>query len=93
MEFLMKILDLLGVLVVYLGGGFLVTGMLALAFCFIYELVWKKTLGKLNVFKAKNEEGEIFNACFSCAIIVFISWFAADGSLQEVITEIHNIFA
>ena len=93
MEFLMNILGLLLYLVIHLGGGFLVTGMFALAFYFIYELVWKKTLGKLNLFKAKNEEGEIFNACFSCAIIVVISWLVADGSFENIITEIQSIFA
>lgn len=93
MEFLTNILDLLGLLIVYLVGGFFAVGTLALAFCFIYELVWKKTLGKLNFFKAKNEQGEIFNACFCCSIIIFISWLAADGSLQEIITEIQSIFA
>lgn len=93
MEFLMNILELLVALVMYLGGGFLVAGMFSLALYFIYELVWKKTLGKLDLFKAKNEEGEIFNACFSCSIIVIIVWLVADGSLENIITEIQSIFA
>lgn len=93
METLMKIFELLCVLGMYLGGCFLVAGMFSLIFYLIYELIWKKTLGKLNVLKAKNEEGEIFNVCFCCSIIVIIVWLVADGSLQNIITEIHNIFA
>ena len=93
METLMKIFGLLCVLGMYLGGCFLVAGMFSLVFYFIYELVWKKTLGKLNFFKAKNEQGEIFNACFCCSIIVIIVWLVADRSLANIITEIQSIFA
>lgn len=93
MEFLVNIFGFLLYLVIHLGGGFLVAGMFSLALYFIYELVWKKTLGKLNAFKAKNEESEIFNVCFCCSIIVIIVWLVADGSLENIITEIQSIFA
>ncbi|MBR5202662.1 MAG: hypothetical protein IKW45_05305 [Clostridia bacterium] len=92
MDFLINLFWAVLTIAWYFVGFFLLLGLLGIFFSFIYEFVWKKTLGKLNFFKIEDKDYEYFNVCFSCSLCVIIFVLFYDGSIFRIVEEIASYF-
>ena len=90
MDFPINIFWVIITIAIYGFGAFLLIGFFGLAFYLFYGFVWKNTIGKLACFKSDNE---VSNVCFSCAFLVCVIWFIYDGSANNFVEKLANIFA